>query len=203
MLNIRNILAHEFNEPVEVILTDLFPNIEAFKKREAEGKGDVKARYEPVNALDVPPDLRGVRTLFSVLHHFKPEAARRLLADAVRKREPIAVFEPLERKLHILLFFAFTIFWHALIMTPIVGKMTWQRFLLTYLIPLAPACIWWDGMVSVLRTYTPEELRELAESVGAPDYQWEAGRFYIPGPFKIKTPTIYLIGFPKQAPIAE
>jgi hypothetical protein len=71
-----------------------------------------------------------------------------------------------------------------------------QRFLMTYVIPVAPVVILWDGLVSVLRTYTPQELRELADSVGATGYEWEAGRFDVPGPFGVLMPTIFLVGFP-------
>ena len=39
LLNIRRILAEDLGEPVSVVLTDLYPNVEAFKRRELEGGG--------------------------------------------------------------------------------------------------------------------------------------------------------------------
>ncbi|MDB5389308.1 MAG: hypothetical protein JWM11_4954 [Planctomycetaceae bacterium] len=196
LLNVRRILADELDQPVEILLTDLYPNIEAFKLCEAAGGGAIKARYEPTSAFDVPSDLQGLRTLFTALHHFKPEAAQQLLADAARKRQPIAVFEPLERSPRLFLFTGIFALWHAFALTPYVGRMTVQRFLLTYIIPLCPAIILWDGLVSVLRTYTPKELMGLADGVGAKDYEWKAGGFEVRGPFGIMMPTTFLIGCP-------
>lgn len=86
--------------------------------------------------------------------------------------------------------------------TPRVGKLTISRFLFTYLVPLAPVLFAWDGMVSAVRTYTPEEL--LAMARGATDdaaggaaggYEWEAGRFEVDGPYG-PMPTTYLVGMP-------
>jgi hypothetical protein len=194
---IHRMLAEDLGEPVEVLLTDLYPNVEAFKLCELDGGGAIKARYEPTSAFDVPADLQGVRTLFTALHHFKPEGARQLLADAVRKRQPIAVIEPLERTPRLFFLTGLFALWHAFFLTPFVGRMTVKRFLFTWIIPLAPAIICWDGLVSVLRTYTPQELRDLANSIEAQDYEWEAGRFDVMGPFGIKMPTTFLVGCPK------
>jgi hypothetical protein len=122
-----------------------------------------------------------------------------LLADAARKRQPIAVFEPLERTPRIFFMVALNTLWQVFALTPIVGRLTLQRFLVTYVIPLAPFMILWDGLVSVLRTYTPQELQSLAAGVGAPGYEWEAGRFDVPTPVG-SMPTLYLIGCPSDEP---
>lgn len=196
LLQVQRIIRDEMGEPVEVLLTDLYPNVAAFKRHELEGGGAVRAIYEPTSAFDVPPGLRGVRTLFTALHHFKPEGVLRLLADAAGKRQPIAVFELLERTPRMLILTGLFALLQAFVRTPIVGRLTPWRFLLTYVIPLAPAMLMWDGVVSVLRTYTPQELRDLTDSIGAADYDWEVGRFEIPGPLGVMLPTIYLLGCP-------
>jgi len=48
---------------------------------------------EPVDVTGVPDELVGFRTLFSAFHHFRPEQARAILGDAVRKHQGIAIFE--------------------------------------------------------------------------------------------------------------
>lgn len=199
LLTVRRILSEELDTPVEVLLTDLFPNVEAFKRCEAEGAGSVKACYESTTAFDVPVRLRGLRTIFTALHHFNPEDAQKLLADAAHKRQPIAVFELLERTPRMLVLTVLNALWQSFVLTPLVGRLTFLRFMMTYIIPLAPAVIVWDGVVSVLRSYTPEELLTLANGVGATDYEWEAGRFDAPGPLGVLVPTIYLVGFPRVA----
>lgn len=201
LLAVHRILAEDACEPVEVLLTDLYPNVEAFQKHVVEGGGAINARYEPISAFDVPSGLQGLRTLFTALHHFKPEGARQLLADAAHKRQPIAVFELLERTPRMFVLTGLFSLWQSFIMTPFVGRLTLQRFFLTYVIPLAPAIFFWDGVVSVLRTYTPQELRELTDSIGVEDYAWEVGRFDAPGPGGIVLlPTIFLLGWP-TAPV--
>ena len=196
LIAISRIMAEDLRCPVEVVLTDLFPNVAAFKRIEAESQGRIAARYEPISATDVPAALTGVRTMFTALHHFAPEQARGVLADAVRKRAPIAVFEPLERTVRMIALLGVASFVRGFTHTPRVGRMTAARFLFTYVLPIAPAVFAWDGMVSALRTYTPDELRELARSVSRDDsYQWDAGRFDVQGPYGAM-PTIYLIGRP-------
>lgn len=199
LLKVHGILCRDRDTPIELVLTDLFPNVEAFRKCEAAGGGAIKARYESTDAFDVPSSLDGVRTIFTALHHFRPRDAQRLLADAASKRQPIAVFEPLERTPRVFLMVALNTLWQTFALTPIVGRLTLQRFLLTYVIPLAPFMILWDGLVSVLRTYTPQELQTLADDIGAPGYEWEAGRFDVPTPLG-RMPTLYLVGFPSDEP---
>ena len=77
--------------------------------------------------------------------------------------------------------------------------MTPGRFALTYLLPVAPTVVAWDGVVSSLRSYTVEELRGLAASVTADHFTWEAGQT----PVDIRGGTIqltYLVGLPAEAP---
>src|SRR6476646_10148967 len=69
---IGRILVDDLRTPVDIVLTDLFPNVAAFKRIEGESSGRVTASYEPVRATDVPAELSGVRTLFTAIHHFKP-----------------------------------------------------------------------------------------------------------------------------------
>lgn len=196
LLEVRRILSNDLDRPVNVVLTDLYPNEVAFRRRIAEGEGAVQARYDSVSAFDVPAELSGPRTLFTSLHHFRPDDAKRLLGDAVHKRQPIAIFEPLERKPRMLVYLTLYSLANSIALTPFVGRMTLPRFLMTYVIPLAPAIAWWDGMVSIFRSYTPDELSEMAHSIGADDYTWQSGCFEFPGPFRIPMPTTYLIGCP-------
>ena len=78
------------------------------------------------------------------------------------------------------------------LVTPFIRPFRWSRLLLTYLFPVIPTVAFIDGVVSCLRTYTPDELRELAKSVdGATGYDWTAGHAG-GGPI----PMTYLVGTP-------
>ena len=59
--------------------------------------------------------------------------------------------------------------------TPLIRPFRWSRLLWTYLIPIIPLVLLFDGVVSCLRTYRPQELREIVENLTAIAYQWEMG----------------------------
>lgn len=182
---------HPDLEGCEILLTDIHPNDEALERAESRTHGRVTAHAEPVDATDVPAELEGPRVIVNGFHQFRPEKARAILADAVEVGEPIAIFEIMERRpASILPTLLAPLF--VLILTPFVRPFRLGRLFWTYLIPLVPFLILWDGVVSALRTYSPDELRELVE--GLDDYDWEADA--VPaggaGPARIT----YLVGTP-------
>ncbi len=128
--------------------------------------------WKPVNALQVPPELTGLRTLVNGFHHFRAEAARQILDSAVRGAQPLAIFELSRRS-------ALTILTSPLIIVMVLLTMfrmrplRWEWLLFTYLIPVLPLLIFWDGLVSHCRAYTIPEL--LAMTAEFPAYRWEAG----------------------------
>ena len=66
-----------------------------------------------------------------------------------------------------------------------------SRLVFTYLIPLVPLFLLWDGFVSCLRVYSPAELRDLVSQLGATNYEWDIGTTRV-GPGVVT----YLIGIP-------
>jgi hypothetical protein len=131
----------------------------------------------------MPAELRGFRTMFTAFHHSTPEAARAILADAVRNRQGIGIFETTERSARCL---AATLFAPLILLaaTPFIRPFRWSRLLWTYLVPLVPVLVLWDGLVSCLRSYTPDEMRALAAGL-ADDYDWEAGQLTGPAPIPV------------------
>lgn len=188
-------LSARLGEPVTARLTDLFPNVDAFKAIEAETEGAATGERKSVSAFDVPRDLGKFETIFTALHHFRPEDAKRVLADAAAKGRTIAVIEPFNRKAVL----PTTIggFLLGVFRTPFMGRMSVARFLWTYPIPIAPLILAWDGCVSCLRAYTPGELESMGQEV-APHYTWEAGEREVVLPMAKLTLT-FLIGEPPQS----
>jgi hypothetical protein len=195
---IAEMVSGQLGKPVEVVVTDLYPNVEAFRAMAAHSGGRISGRLQPTDATDVPAELSGVRTVFTALHHFEPALARRVLADAVRKREPIAVFEPLERTVRMALLVGLMSFVRGFTHAHRVGRLTATRALFTYVLPVAPFVFGWDGTVSALRSYTADELLKMALAVADNGYEWDAGRFEVSGPFG-PMPTTYLIGRPASS----
>ncbi|MCP3104965.1 hypothetical protein LZ198_39480 [Myxococcus sp. K15C18031901] len=188
---LRRLLAEQEDLEARVLLSDKYPNAEAAARASAE---DVTYVDRSVDALRVPADLRGMRTLFNTLHHFRPEEVRAVLSDAMARGVPIAAFESVRRSPAGL----FSMLWVPLLVwlfTPWVRPLTPLRLVLTYVIPVAPLLIAWDGAVSALRIHSPEELRELTATLPSPDYVWEVGEVKAPG----KPPVSYVLGLPTRA----
>jgi hypothetical protein len=178
--------------PVNVCLTDKFPNPKAFERARDTSHTRVVFRAAPVDATCVPRDLQGFRTIFSSFHHFPPEGARAILQDAVERQQGVGVFElPKRDWLTILLVSFIPVMAFALV--PFMRPFRWSRLLWTYLIPVVPFVLWFDGVISCLRAYTPEELRELTHGLGRDEYHWEAGE---ESNRRLPVPITYLIGYP-------
>jgi len=181
---------------VNIKLTDKYPNPEAIQKWASHSHQGIVYLAEPVDALTVPSLLKGMRTLFEGFHHFKPQDARSILSDAAEKRAPIGIFEASLKEpwgLILLLLSPLTTLLGYVFMTPFITPRTFTRFLWTYLVPLVPLATCWDGVISMLRVYSPQELKELTDSIPCKDYTWEAEQADTGTPIFTFT---YLIGYP-------
>ncbi|MDP1609107.1 MAG: hypothetical protein Q8L98_07330 [Chlamydiales bacterium] len=186
---IRKNVSSALGRDINLILTDKYPNLEAFN---ASRKLHVNPVTEPVDATKVLPHLKGFRTMFTAFHHFKPKQAQQILQDAVNAQMPIGIFEITERKaisLMTLLIAPITCFIFSLFVRPF----KFSRFFWVYMIPVIPLMYTWDGLISNLRTYTKQELLEMTKQLKGNDFIWETGELI--SKFHIKVS--YLIGHPK------
>lgn len=193
-LQIRKRLRSE----VSLELSDRNPNEAAIARVAALGDGRVRYRSEPVDAMNGGGDIEGVRTMSGALHHFTPDSISALLSGVVARRAPLAFFDvaasPAIRRaplvlLPLLMSVNMTfLFLGSLFLVPLVRPFRLSRVLLTYLVPLIPMLVAWDGTVSALRAYTPDELLALARAVpGGEAYAWDAG---------VVGSALYLVGRP-------
>jgi hypothetical protein len=181
---------------VQALLTDFFPNEGALAYAAERSGGRIAWSRASIDATRVPRELAGLRTIFNALHHFRPGMARAILADAAAARRPIAIFEVVSRDLlgfvGVLgapIFFALAL--------PFLRPFRWIWVPLTYLVPVLPLFVLWDGVVSCLRIYSTDELAELVASLPAGDrdaFAWEIGRQPLP-----PTPAraTFLVGIPR------
>ena len=175
---------------VRICLTDLYPNSPALKEISRRSPDRIEFEAHPVDARAVPRKLVGLRTLFNGLHHFRPEDAQAVLADAVRAREPIVACEIVRRHpLAIFLILLSPLL--VVLIVPFLRPFDWRWLPLTYLIPVIPLVIVWDGVVSCLRAYSHDELRALVDAIDAPNYTWEIGQVSLGLP---ALPATYLVG---------
>lgn len=177
--------------PVQVHLTDLHPDGDAWAWLEESATRDVTGHPGPVPADAVPAGLPGVRTVFDGLHHLPPAVARAVLSDASRSGVPFLAAEAVERSaLGLLGVLASPLL--VWLVTPFLRPVSIPRLVFTYLVPVIPLLVLWDGVVSVLRCYRPEELRAL--TAGLPgDLEWRVERARRRGPA-----ATFLTGTPRQ-----
>lgn len=184
-------------EPVQVVLTDLYPpSATSTRKHEASS---LTYHPTPVDATKVPADLPGFRTLFTAFHHFPPSQAQAILQDAVDQRQGIAIFEQTRRHLSALLLMVLLapLAW---LVVPWIWPWRPARFFWTYLIPAIPLVLCYDGIVSCLRTYTPEELQAMTTGLTGPTYHWDIGQAAAPlSPLGV----LYAIGYPTDGASCE
>lgn len=180
----------------KVVLTDLYPNIARLELARTEGEGNVSFIATPVNACNVGREPAGFRLLFNSFHHLKPDVALACLTDAVQNRRGIAVMELVDRSIFGLIQVLFATL-TAFLVAPFVKPFRWSRLLLTYIVPVIPFAIFFDGIVSCLRIYSVPELQALVNQLPPNNYRWDIRnarqRFF---PVRIT----YLVGIPREVP---
>lgn len=189
LARLRPLVERKLGRPIHVRQSDKFPNTRARERANAAGLEYLDAS---VDAMQVPPELRGMRTMFNALHHFRPGDVRAVLADAQARGVPIGVFEVVERSPKGVLSALFVPLL-VLFFTPFIRPLTLGRFFFTYIVPMAPLAIFWDGLVSELRAHRPEELRRITDALAREGYTWEVGETHLPGKPRVK----YVLGLPR------
>lgn len=179
----------------EITLTDLYPNQAGINEVAKNYAGSIRYLDSSVNGLDVPEKLRGCRTLFNGFHHFKPWQARALLQDAVNKKQGIAIFD-FTHKRFIGVVSVMPGFFVSALSSPFWRPFRWHHVFWSLVLPVVPLLVLFDGVVSALRVYGPDELKKLIAGVeGEESFHWEVGSVMSETvPFAIT----YLVAYPKK-----
>ncbi len=82
---------------IHVCLTDKYPNIRALQNMSAASEDRITFSPDSVDAMNVPGELKGFRTIFTSFHHFSPPRARAILQNAVDDGQNIGIFEMTKR----------------------------------------------------------------------------------------------------------
>ena len=178
--------------PFRIWLTDKYPSRNLSHNFKVAAKDHLSVYPYPVDAMHVPRELKGFRTLFTSFHHFAPDEARAILQDAIESRQGIAIFEITRRDPSAIgLMFLWTLM--LFVCAPLIRPFRLSRLFWTYVVPIIPLVLLLDGVVSCLRTYRPIELRNMIEKIGSNEYQWQIGEHA--GGFA-RPPITYAIGYP-------
>ena len=177
---------------IPIVVTDKFPNLPAYKLLHAKSSGIINYVSYPVDAMQVPANIKGFRTIFSGFHHFGRCTATAILNDAVNAKEGIAIFDGGDKNVLFILAILLLQPVGFLLFTPFIKPFRWSRIVFTYLLPLIPFCTVWDGIVSTIRLHTKRELCVIAKSTNSKHYRWQAGKVKN----KLGMHIAYLIGYP-------
>ncbi|HPH29890.1 MAG TPA: hypothetical protein PLA87_23765 [Pseudomonadota bacterium] len=182
----------------EFVFSDRHPNAAGITR--VAQRMDPSAHYErqPLDAMTAFGSHAGLRTMSGALHHFTPDAVQAILAAVIERRAPLAFFDiaasPVLRQLPIglaplaMIPNMLMLFVASLLAVPFLRPFRLSRLLFTYVLPLIPALVAWDGTASALRAYSPDELLSLAQAVpGAAGYRWES---------RVIGSALYLTGVP-------
>jgi hypothetical protein len=129
-----------------ILLTDRYPNLQAFQKAGLTSENHIAFYPDSVDAMKVPRELQGFRTIFTSFHHFPPKDARAVLQNAVDARQSIGIFEITRRSpSSIALMFPWALMFF--VFAPFIRPFRWSRFLCTYVLPIIPFVLLFDGVV--------------------------------------------------------
>jgi hypothetical protein len=193
LINLAKALKTE-NPNLKITLTDYYPNIKAFEALQKENPNTFAFEKSSVNATETPKHLENsLKTIFGAFHHFRPKDAKQILKNAIDTNSVIAIFEPVGRNLGSWFSMLFVPL-NVLIFTLFIRPFRWTLIPFIYIMPLIPLYILWDGIASILRTYSIKELNALVASVENSDkYHWEIGKT------TGAMPIYYLLGYKKTS----
>lgn len=178
---LARIIARHGKKPPRFILTDLHPRVAAWEQARRENRDAIDFEPAPVDATSIPDSLgRGrVRSIINALHHFPRELAQNVLRDAVRGSRGVFVAEGFER--NPLMFANFAVAGiPALMLNPLLSpRDNVAKAALTWLTPAALGISIWDGIVSTLRIWSEDELRDMVAPFGG-DFRWDYGTYDYP-----------------------
>ncbi|MCC6523931.1 MAG: hypothetical protein IT373_14830 [Polyangiaceae bacterium] len=174
-------IARRGARPPRFWLTDLFPRREAWEEARRAHPDSIDFVPDPVDATAIAPELAAgrARVIINAFHHFPPELARAIVADAARSSRGLFIAEAFERNP-----LAFANFapagLAALLANPLLAhRQRLAKALLTWATPIMLAAGVWDGLVSTLRVYTESELHDMAAEA-APGWRFTYGTYRFP-----------------------
>lgn len=172
------------NKPVHFVLTDLHPHIPNWSLAAAASP---QIHYAPrsIDAAASPPDLlstvepplppssssspaKTFRTFNLAFHHLPTPLASSVLADTLSTSSGFAIFELQDR--HLRSFLAVCLLGLGVLAFAPYFAWRWRSpgtLFWSWVVPVLPFVLVWDGWMSSVRTRTVEEITEMMSSCGA------------------------------------
>jgi len=189
-VHLKTELEENYNHKINIIFTDKYPN---YKYTQFNDLKNCSYYPKSVDAKDVPDELVGTRTIFNGFHHFPPQDAQKIINNSVQSKQPILIFELLNRHWKDISIVTFFTPFYVFLLMPFLMKLSLKNIFFTYVFPIFPIIFTWDTIVSHLRCYSEEELEIMIKKADTDDkYKYTIGK-YRHGNF----PVLYMIAYPK------
>ncbi|MTI29949.1 hypothetical protein [Xanthovirga aplysinae] len=153
--------------PLELLLTDLYPDKEFIEQYNVKNQGYIFYRETPLDARNLYMAPKGLKTMVNCFHHMRPEVAREILKSSQLNNISILIYEMGENMFPLILWWLFLpltlplMALIAILYTPFVKPIHWKDILFSWVIPVVPICFAWDGLASEPRVYTFKDIEEL------------------------------------------
>jgi hypothetical protein len=159
-----------------VTLSDLFPDIEKYKKlKDQLGSDVVNFLEEPVSLMEMEKYPSQFKSICSALHHFSKEDARKIINGALNSGRGLFIMEPFQRSMgHLLMVAVFGLI--PAMLSPFLGTFSFKKLFFCTILPVIPLMLYVDGIVSVLRTYSFEELQSLIPEAHLKNFSLHYGK---------------------------
>lgn len=182
-------LTRQGMKEVEFVLSDISPHIQAWKAASKKSENlhyiaasvDASAAPSKDKLLKDVPNVKGkgVMRLFSLaFHHFDDDLAKKILKNTIETSDGFwyakinfnqicadfdSIFE-LQQRNYCSLLTVLCLWPMLMLMVPLHYLYDPTILFFTYLMPLVPGIVQFDGLISMLRTRTPAEVHKLLQS---------------------------------------
>ncbi len=153
--------------PVSYRLADLYPNRNWRTLVERSG-GMLQAEDGPLPLRESIIHRPGIHLVLSALHHFSEEELTELLRLSAEQKRILVFADYSERKvIREILAAPFGLLF-VLLTAPLVFPFSWKRLFFTYIVPAIPVLVLVDGLISRLRSYRLDELKNMISRINLP-----------------------------------
>jgi SAM-dependent methyltransferase len=177
-------------------VSDLYPSLEDFKALQNNYPNQIDFIEHRLDLEKSDIDDYRLVTIFSALHHFKPDKASLILNNLLEKGVSIIIFENFVREYKFIFLYLlgapFIIVANAiaLLRSQAIPKYALFDILLTIIVPIFPIMLYFDGLVSILRTYRADEVKKMLKPELLENYKFEAGQMLTSSPLPSQFITI-------------
>lgn len=142
-----------------LVLTDKFPVNVNF--------ADTRIQYlnQVCDITTMPFDKAHFYTMLNAFHHFDKDEQNSMIQRCEEAGAELYIVEILEPTFICLLKVILAGTLGVLFLSPFIGKMTWKKFLLTYILPLNILTITFDGMISVFKSKSHKKFEKQFQTV--------------------------------------